>query len=350
MRFPWVNLALLGLLIIQTVTGYFGFTNGREPRAWLLWLHGIGAYSLLILMFFKAGVIVSAWQRKTRWTWRRIAFVVLLVLLALTTLSGIIWTFNGPVYLAGFSLISLHMYLAIPLMVLMLWHSWSLRFIRNVKEARGRRLFLAGALATLSGVLLWRTADRVKAWLGMPGSDRRFTGSYEIGSFSPEFPVVSWISDRPPIIDPAAWSLRIEGLVDTPLKLTYDDLLTMRLATLMTELDCTGGWYTTQRWQGIPVGELLDRARPIPGALSVTFESATGYKRRFPLAAARDYLLALGTIQDDGLKKTLPLSSGHGFPARLVAPDKRGMEWVKWVTIIRVNESPAVQQSPLPLQ
>ena len=45
MKAPWVNLLLLGLLLAQTITGYFGFTNGRQSSAWILALHGILAYA-----------------------------------------------------------------------------------------------------------------------------------------------------------------------------------------------------------------------------------------------------------------------------------------------------------------
>ena len=58
---------------------------------------------------------------------------------------------------------------------------------------------------------------------------------------------------------------------------------------------------------------------------------------------AREYVLA--THVGDS-----PLSRGHGYPVRLVAPGKRGFEWVKWVTSIEVNESPKWLQPPLPLQ
>ena len=75
----------------------------------------------------------------------------------------------------------------------------------------------------------------------------------------------------------------------------------------------------------------------------MTITSATGYYRRFSLEEAEGYLLATrvgGAV----------LSRGHGFPVRLVAPGKRGFEWVKWVTRIEVNESPKWLQPPLPLQ
>ncbi|WP_374687245.1 molybdopterin-dependent oxidoreductase [Promineifilum sp.] len=353
MKLPWVNLLLLFLLLAQAITGYFGFTNGREAAAWLLWLHGIIAYALILLVFLKANIILDAWRRKKRWTGRRVGFLVTLALLGLTLLLGLLWTFNGPLYLGGFSLVSLHIYVAVPLMLLMLWHAWHMRFIRRVEGATGRRLFLGGLAATGAGLLLWLIVGRAKAWAGLAGAARRFTGSYETGSFGGDFPVVSWIADRPPPVDVTAWRLRVEGAVERPLSLSYADLTQGPQRELVAALDCTGGWYSVQRWQGVRVGELLAQAGLSDQAASVTFVSVSGYRRRFALPAAQGYLLALGVIpgsEPDQPGAFQPLSHGHGAPARLVAPGERGMEWVKWVTIIRVNESGPYVQSPLPLQ
>jgi DMSO/TMAO reductase YedYZ molybdopterin-dependent catalytic subunit len=278
-----------------------------------------------------------------------VAFVVALALLALTLLSGLLWTFDGPIYLGGFSLVSLHIYLAVPLMLLMLYHAWHMRFIRRAPGATGRRLFLSGLGAALGGLLLWLGVGRVKAAAGLSGASRRFTGSYETGSFTPNFPVVSWIADRPPPVDVAAWRLRVEGAVERPLSLTYDDLLSLAPAEQVAALDCTGGWYSVQQWRGVGIEELLARAGLRPTAASVTFEAVSGYRRRFPVAEAQTALLALGTL-DAGGNDYRPLSHGHGAPARLVLPGRRGMEWVKWVAVIRVNETSAWWQSPLPLQ
>jgi DMSO/TMAO reductase YedYZ molybdopterin-dependent catalytic subunit len=349
MKVPWVNLLLLILLLVQAITGTFGFTNGRATSAWLLALHGIVAYGLVLLLFLKAAIIGDAWRRKKRWTGRRAGFVVVLILLGLTLLSGLLWTFQGPLYLGGFSLVSLHIYIAIPLMLLMLWHAWHMRFIRRVPGATGRRLFLGGLATALGGLALWAVVGRVKAAAGLAGAARRFTGSYETGSFTPDFPVVSWIADRPPPVDGATWRLRIEGAVERPLSLSLDELAALAQGEVVAALDCTGGWYSVQRWRGAPVGELLARAGLLPAAASVTFEAVSGYRRRFPLVEAEQALLALGTADESG-EAYRPLSHGHGAPARLVLPGRRGMEWVKWVSAIRVNESGAAWQSPLPLQ
>lgn len=349
MRVPWVNILLLVLLLIQAITGYFGLTEGREPAAWILWTHGIVAYAVLVLMFLKAGIILDAWRRKRRWTGRRVGFAVSLGLLLVVLVTGLLWTLNGPIYVGGFSLVSIHIYVAVPLIILMIWHAWHMRFVRRLPEARGRRLFLGAGAGVLAGALLWLSAGRAKAWAGLSGATRRFTGSYEVGSFTGQFPEVIWLADRPPVVDIAEWQLAITGEVTMPLQFGYDDLLAAATSELECILDCTGGWYSAQLWRGVRLGDLLSEAAMSPKARSVTIQSVTGYKRRFDLVEAENFLLALGILvgDDDDFR---PLSRGHGYPVRLVAPGERGVEWVKWVAEVRVNDTSPLRQAPLPLQ
>lgn len=355
MRSPWVNIAVLIILLAQLVTGYFGFTNGRRSAAWILWLHGIGAYALLLLFFWKGGVIFDAWRRKKRWTWRRVGFLFVLALLTLTLVSGLLWTFSGPIYVGGFSLVSLHIYIAIPLILLMAWHAWHMRFIWRVRHALGRRLFLGLLGGAVGGALGWLTLNRVKGSELAPGrpssmeppilsgATRRFTGSYEVGSMSGVFPTVSWIADRPPQIEKSDWRLQVVGAVHQPLLFHYVQLREMATDEVTAALDCTGGWYTEQLWRGVRVERLLAGPGLLESAASVTFRSQTGYKRRFPLDEAANFLLALDVAGQ-------PLSQGHGFPLRLVALNRRGVEWVKWVTVVEVNTTGALWQLPLPIQ
>jgi DMSO/TMAO reductase YedYZ molybdopterin-dependent catalytic subunit len=240
--------------------------------------------------------------------------------------------------------------MAVPLIALTLWHAWHFRFIRRVPCKFGRRFFFGAVLVSTAGFFLWVTTNRLKAWIGLAGAGRRFTGSYKTGSFTPDYPVVSWIADRPPPVVIESWELRIDGQVERPIRYTYEELISLPQAEMTTTLDCTGGWYTVQKWRGIRVGDLLDRAGIYPDAASITFEAVSGYKRRFDLSEAGGYLLALGTEISEGSSDFQTLSHGHGFPVRLVVPDKRGMEWVKWFTVIKVNGTGPAWQSPLPLQ
>src|SRR5581483_4657083 len=97
------------------------------------------------------------------------------------------------------------------------------------------------------------------------------------------FPPTVWLDDDPPPVDADAWRLVVDGDVEGPLRLSCADLAARRSASLEATLDCTGGWYTTQRWTGVPLAALLDEARPRDTARSVSVESTTGYARRFSL-------------------------------------------------------------------
>jgi DMSO/TMAO reductase YedYZ molybdopterin-dependent catalytic subunit len=79
------------------------------------------------------------------------------------------------------------------------------------------------------------------------------------------------------------------------------------------------------------VGDLLDAADPDDPAAWVQFRSVTGYRWSLPIDEARDAVLATHV---DGER----LSHGHGFPMRLVAPGRRGFQWVKWVEEVRITK------------
>jgi DMSO/TMAO reductase YedYZ molybdopterin-dependent catalytic subunit len=110
-------------------------------------------------------------------------------------------------------------------------------------------------------------------------------------------------------------------------------------------LDCTGGWYAVQDWEGVRLDRLLAAVLGpgLPDDGSVDVVSRTGYRRRLPMRDAPSLLLATSVAGR-------PLSAGHGAPVRLVAPGRRGFWWVKWVARIEVVEAPWWLQSPFPLQ
>jgi DMSO/TMAO reductase YedYZ molybdopterin-dependent catalytic subunit len=183
------------------------------------------------------------------------------------------------------------------------------------------------------GLAAWQLQRPATALVGLRGAKRRFTGSYEVASFEGNaFPTTSWVADKPREIAAPGYRLAVDGLVDTPLDLALRSLEAGD--ELVATLDCTGGFYSTQRWRGIALARLLERAGGARSeATHVRVVSHTGYRCSFGLADARGFLLAT-TVGDE------PLSHGHGAPVRLVAPGRRGFEWVKWVERVELHDGP----------
>jgi DMSO/TMAO reductase YedYZ molybdopterin-dependent catalytic subunit len=149
-------------------------------------------------------------------------------------------------------------------------------------------------------------------------------------------PVTQWLDDAVPSIDASEWRLLVtSGGVSRSVSL--DELAAFDDRTRAV-LDCTGGWYAEQVWQGARLDRLLGQ---VDGS-SVLVRSRTGYERRFPIGDASSIVVATGV---GGAQ----LSAGHGFPARLVAPGRRGYWWVKWIDEIRVDDTPWWWQPPFPL-
>jgi DMSO/TMAO reductase YedYZ molybdopterin-dependent catalytic subunit len=264
-------------------------------------------------------------------------------LLLATLFSGLLWTFFGPKYLFGFSVITIHIFLAVFLFTLIAWHAIVYRWIIGRPEVRDRRAFLHSSSLLAAGLVVWLTSVRAKRLLNLPGAGRRFTGSYEIGSFSPNFPSVSWINDRPKPVAIENWRLHVSGAIEKPLTLDYHQLSDLAQIQQTEVLDCTGGWYSQQSWIGVPLAAVLELASPTAAGRSITFQSITGYNRRFSMTMADSILLATHVAGET-------LSHGHGYPLRLVIPGERGLNWVKWLTHILINTTPHYLQSPLPTQ
>jgi DMSO/TMAO reductase YedYZ molybdopterin-dependent catalytic subunit len=182
---------------------------------------------------------------------------------------------------------------------------------------------VAAAIAGGS-LLVWQIQRPVQRALGWRGAKRRFTGSYPAEGF----PETSWVADRPRPLDDA-YRLTVSGAVARPLTLTAAEL--DMGDTVTATLDCTGGFYVTPEWRGVALATLLERVGATGDHVRVI--SYTGYRWSFTTDAARRLLLATHV-------EGAPLSHGHGAPARLVAPGRRGFQWVKWVTRIEVADGP----------
>lgn len=133
-----------------------------------------------------------------------------------------------------------------------------------------------------------------------------------------------------------AWYLSVEGAVATPLHLSLDDLTALPLREADLVIACVDGWSSSGRWRGVPVCDLLALAGAMPGA-SATIESL-----QHPGAAYASSELDPGQIVDaDTLLahelNGAPLHIDHGFPLRLIGPNRPGVQQTKWVTRVVVS-------------
>ena len=337
MRPRLVDWSLLVLVLFEALSGLYSFLLGRPENGWWFAMHGVCGLAITLLLVWK---LRRVWRRladRRRWDAATAASAGALGAVLLVLGSGVVWTvFQGPLgYPNG---LNWHVVFGLALTVFVVLHMIA-RFkpIRRVDFA-GRRAALGGLAVLGTGGVLWAGQQAAVQALALPGAARRFTGSRLVGTEPGlTFPVTMWMADSPRPYATAAWRLDITGAVARSFHLTAADLAAAPRQEIEATLDCTGGWYTEQVWRGIPVAWLLAEAGPTADATAVSFLSATGYRWSVPLAEAQKLILATevgGTLLDHG----------HGAPLRLVAPGRRGFQWVKWVTEVRVLTAPDLGQ------
>lgn len=135
-------------------------------------------------------------------------------------------------------------------------------------------------------------------------------------------------------VDRETYRMKVTGLVDTPLELTYSEVTGGFPAhEKVVQVNCVEGWSVKVLWRGLLVSDLIDAAGPQPSATHVIFRAVDDYSTSLPVAylRARKILLAYGM---NGA--TMPAE--RGFPFELVAEDKWGYKWIKWVTEIELTD------------
>ena len=342
-----VDWSLFAFVTAEVLTGLVSFTVG-VPEGWpLFWLHRALGFGIVALLAWKLARVrrrltdPGLWRRST-------ALSVLTLVAALGALStGIVWVVGLDVRISYWTLLSVHVGFGLALLPLVGAHAATrFRLPRRVDFER-RRTAVRYTVLLAAGAATYRLQQGVNDLLDTTGADRRFTGSQpREGEGNGGFPITSWVADDPGPIDRGDYRLRVDGLVADPVELTADDLDAGHETAAL--LDCTSGWYTVQEWGGIRVGDLLaaaggpeatgadggtpdaDGGASDRGPAYVRFTSVTGYRWSLPIDEARDALLATHVGGER-------LSHGHGAPARLVAPDRRGFQWVKWVTRVEVR-------------
>jgi DMSO/TMAO reductase YedYZ molybdopterin-dependent catalytic subunit len=134
------------------------------------------------------------------------------------------------------------------------------------------------------------------------------------------------------------YRLEIGGLVTTPRNLTYDEVKGLPDYQKVVTLHCLEGWDAKILWEGVKVSDLLNKAGTRPDADTVIFYAYDGYSTSIPLdyIEKNDILLAYGM-------NNVTLPEDRGYPFQLVAEDKWGYKWIKWVTKIELSNDPSYQ-------
>ncbi len=319
---------VLGLLVPAGVlTGLGANTIGVNWPLDLIQLHAAVALAVLLVAPWKIAVIRRGLRRPQRRTAVKALSLTLAVLVVVTIASGLIHSTGRLERVGPLTLMQIHVGAAVGALAAVAAHA-VLHAVRPRRTDADRRAVL-GLLALGAGA-----AVATAAWDGGPGSGRRFTGSVP----KDELLFTSWINDGVQRLDPAGWSLRVG-----PAVLDLPAVLALPHERFTAVLDCTSGWFSSQEWDGVRLSALLDAADVARGgSRSVEVRSVTGYARWFGAATLDDVWLVTSVGG-----RALPY--GSGYPARIVAPGRRGFWWVKWVTSIQPSARPAWAQSVFPL-
>ena len=136
----------------------------------------------------------------------------------------------------------------------------------------------------------------------------------------------------PQHVDIKTYRLKIDGLVMKPQSLTYAQVTAMPAFEKVTKLNCVEGWSVTYLWQGVRIKDLLDLASYSPIANTVIFRCYDGYSTSLPL----DYIVNNNILLAYRMNNIVTPPE-RGFPFQVVAEDRWGYKWAKWVTEIEVS-------------
>jgi DMSO/TMAO reductase YedYZ molybdopterin-dependent catalytic subunit len=153
------------------------------------------------------------------------------------------------------------------------------------------------------------------------GLDRLPPGQYLVK----KWPVLTY--ERTPKGLPENWRLKISGSVEQPFELTWDEFLALPHTKMTTDFHCVTSWSRYDNaWEGIHIHEILQRAKPLPGAKFVMAHSWTGYTTNMPLEDLNSDD-AMIVFQHDGEA----LEIDHGGPVRLLVPKLYAYKSAKWL-------------------
>lgn len=268
-----------------------------------------------------------------RWT--------LAVLTVLVIVSGLGINYYTTIEYLTFGLLSknlafeLHFWLFVPFLILFLLHIFIRPILKAFKnENLKENIILILAVIFVLGVSVYLIAGQ----LG-PSEPIRLD-NVEVKEYRGQ--KLSSVNDfrensikGPQYVDKNSYRLEVTGLVNNPRNYTYNEVISRQNYEKVVKLDCVEGWDVTILWRGILVKDMINEAFPDPNANTVIFYAYDGYSTSFPLDYIQNNNILLAYKMNNA---TLPPE--RGFPFQLVAEDKWGYKWIKWITKIELSDDP----------
>ena len=134
-------------------------------------------------------------------------------------------------------------------------------------------------------------------------------------------------------VDMSRYALALGGLTEKQLTLSYEQVRALDAHERLITLHCVEGWDATILWKGVLLSELIAMAGAKPEAVTVIFGSQDGYTTSLPLEQVRDKALILAYGANG-----LDLPAEMGYPFIVVAEDKLGYKWGRWVSSITLSD------------
>ena len=212
------------------------------------------------------------------------------------------------------------------------------------------KLGVAGGLASLVAACGWDGGrllrpglldiSRVNDWVGekILFSPTRLARTYSTAERSAMLPSYFISTMTPMLEDPAAWRLRVDGLVARPLELSLDDLMQLPRLSYTVKHHCVEGWSAIASWHGAPVSAIVERCRPLQTARYINFVSFDAdYSNGWDMASAMhpQTILASNSTSGSNTSSAGAASSGGSRVTRVVV-------WALTATRVRTRPPAAV--------
>ena len=136
-------------------------------------------------------------------------------------------------------------------------------------------------------------------------------------------------------VDISSYALEVTGSVQQPVSLAYEEVLALPAYEKLITLHCVEGWDATVLWKGALLKDIIGPTGVRETAKTVIFHCLDGYTSSLPLQAVMDKEMILA-YSSNGI--TLPPSLG--YPFIVVAEDRLGYKWARWVNKIELSDNP----------